>query len=148
MNNTSYLQQLSLKLRKLHKTLINISKEEYIAAASLSREPQNQAEISPLSMLKLLSNNEHFEWLQCLSILVVEIDELRSEKREINHEWVTAISSSVAELILETTAQSHCKAKVFNQQYISALQHSSLLINQHADLKRLLNTKLSPPIGM
>lgn len=128
MTNKYYLDEISNNLRSLHKILIDVA---------MASHTHSHESLSPMQTLRLLTTNKHFEWLQCLSALMIEIDELRRNPKEITDDWIAAIDEQLEGLIFGKAALADEKARTFNKKYLDALQTSPFLVTQNSALRAL-----------
>ena len=76
------LRKVRNELLSLHKTLMEIEKENYEAKVG---------KISPNQLLQMLIENEQFAWLRTISILVVEIDEMLANKKGVDEDLAASL---------------------------------------------------------
>lgn len=69
------LKEIRNEMLSLHKTLMDIEKENYEA---------KNGKLTPHQLLQLLINDEKFNWLRTISTLIVEIDEMFADKNGVN----------------------------------------------------------------
>lgn len=126
----SLLMGLRNALLRLHKTLLDNEKFEY---------EQVHAPIgSPGAYFQLVLNDPWFAWLRPMSGLVVQIDEALDSKEPASDEEVLQLIEAVRTLIKpsETAAD-------FQKHYYEALQRDTNSILAHAEVSKLLATKVA-----
>lgn len=121
------LKEIRNELLGLHKTLMNIEKENY--------EAENGA-ITPTQLLQLLFDNERFTWLRTISILVTEIDELFADKKGIDEELAEGLFQQTRQLFDESDEFSDFKSR-----YQANLDTETLVAQHHEKLVNLLKIK-------
>ncbi len=121
------LKEIRNELLGLHKTLMNIEKENY--------EAENGA-ITPTQLLQLLFDNERFTWLRTISILVTEIDEVFADKKGIDEELAEGLFQQTRQLFDESDEFSDFKSR-----YQANLDTETLVAQHHEKLVNLLKIK-------
>lgn len=122
------LDQLSRKLFKIHKSLIDFQKMVY---ESLENKKPN-----PYEMLHLLMNHEDFAWLRVLSTLMAHIDETAEDKKTpATAESVKTVVRELKEIFISPEFHTD-----FKNRMMIALTKDKDLVNQFDDLKKLLST--------
>lgn len=121
------LKEIRNELLGLHKTLMNIEKENY--------EAENGV-ITPTQLLQLLFDNERFTWLRTISILVTEIDELFADKKGIDEELTKGLFLKTKQLFDESDEFSDFKSR-----YQANLDTETLVAQHHEKLVNLLKIK-------
>ncbi|PKM19573.1 MAG: hypothetical protein CVV11_08060 [Gammaproteobacteria bacterium HGW-Gammaproteobacteria-15] len=121
------LKLLSSAVRELHAALINDAKADYF-------KDDPEATVSPLEMLKIISDDPHFEWLRSLSYFLIRLDEARISREPIEAEDVSAFTESLEKLIGPAPAQNID----FRQQYIDALHRDPKVATSHGQVKMAL----------
>ncbi len=76
------LKAIRNELLGLHKTLLDIERENYEA---------DEGKITNMQLLNLMFEHENFVWLRDISIIVAEIDEMFASKRGIDLELAEAL---------------------------------------------------------
>ncbi len=90
MDNTEMLKRIREVLLKLHKSLVDQSREEY--------EAENGA-VSAAEFLAVLIENKDYDWLRRFSALIVDTDEMFARRDGFEKEEVTAILDKVKEIV-------------------------------------------------
>lgn len=121
------LKVLSSAVRDLHAALINDAKADYFKDAP-------ETTVSPLELLKIISDDPHFKWLRSLSYFLIRLDEARMSKEPVELEDVSAFRESLEKLIGPAPAQS----TDFRQQYIDALHRDPKVATSHGQVKMAL----------
>lgn len=96
------LKEIRNELLSLHKTLMDIEKENYEAQFG---------KVSPNQLLQLLFDNENFTWLRTISILVVEIDEMLADKKGVDEAFAKSLLKKTESLFDESEEFSDFKTK-------------------------------------
>ena len=89
MDNTEVLKRVREVLLKLHKSLVDQSREEFEAENGPATATQ---------FLTVLIENKDYDWLRRFSALIVEIDELFARRDGFEKDEVSVILSKVAEM--------------------------------------------------
>src|SRR5262245_45136940 len=110
MNKAEKLRNARNILLKLHKSMLDLTREMY--------EGLN-GPVGPTQFVTLLMEDEDFAWLRRFSILIVEIDEMFASKEAITDEMIDANLQKVRELAEMTGTDDY-----FRDKYQFALQRS------------------------
>jgi len=123
------LKDLRHGLLRLHKTLLDSEQVTY--------ERINGRVESSGQLLQLVMTDPWFAWLRPMSGLVVRIDEALDSKEPATDEEVRTLIEDVRVLIKpsETAAD-------FQKHYYEALQRDTNSILAHAEVSKLLSTKV------
>jgi hypothetical protein len=121
------LKLLSSAVRDLHASLINDAKTDYFKETP-------ETTVSPLEMLKIISDDPHFEWLRSLSFFLIRLDEARMSKEPFKSEDASAFRESLEKLIGPAPPESID----FRQQYIDALHRDPIVASKHGQVKMAL----------
>ncbi len=89
MDNTEVLKRIREVLLKLHKSLVDQSREEYEA----ENGPATATEF-----LAVLIENKDYDWLRRFSALIVDTDELFARRDGFEKEEVTALLDKIKEI--------------------------------------------------
>ena len=122
------LKQLRQGLLRLHKTLLDLERRGYERARG---RISNSYEF-----LQLVLKDPWFDWLHCLSELIVQIDETldtRDPEQPATEEDAKALVARAKILLSPAETGSE-----FQKNYFLALQQSPDVVLLHADLMRLL----------
>jgi len=76
------LKEIRNELLRLHKTLMEIERENYEA---------QEGKVSNMQLLNLLFEHENFIWLRDISMIVAEIDEMFAAKTGIDMEMAETL---------------------------------------------------------
>lgn len=87
------LKEIRNELLKLHKTLMDIEKENYEAEFG---------KITPTQLLQMLFDNKRFVWLRTISILVTEYDELFADKKGMDQDLAISLLEKTKQLFDES----------------------------------------------
>ncbi len=87
------LKEIRNELLKLHKTLMDIEKENYEAEFG---------KITPTQLLQMLFDNKWFVWLRTISILVTEYDELFADKKGMDQDLAISLLEKTKQLFDES----------------------------------------------
>lgn len=118
------LKEIRNELLSLHKTLMDIEKENHEAQFG---------KVSPNQLLQMLFENEKFTWLRTISILVVEIDEMLADKKGVDKELADSLIKKTESLFDESEEFADFKAK-----YRVNLDTESSVAKHHKKLLELL----------
>jgi hypothetical protein len=113
------LREVSKLLLPLHRTLIDLAKEDYAFAV---------APVKPSELLRLLTDDPFFEWLKPVTSLIVDIDEMA--RTDFDAADVVAIADRVDHLF------GPAAEGAFSTQYIPMLQRSVDVAIGHAALRK------------
>ncbi len=119
------LKEIRDELLQLHKTLLEIEKENYEAEFG---------KVSPNQMLQLLFDNERFAWLRTISILIVEIDEMFADKKGIDEDLKKALFQKSKQLFDDSMTLD----QDFKSKYKANLDTESSVANHHERLLLLM----------
>jgi hypothetical protein len=123
------LIELRNALLRLHKTLLDNERYEY---------EQVHAPIGPpAAYLELVLNDPWFAWLRPMSGLVVRIDEALDAKEPATDAEVRKLIEDVRTLVKPSEG-----AAEFQRHYYEALQRDTNSILAHAEVSKLLATKV------
>ncbi|PSB27821.1 hypothetical protein [Stenomitos frigidus] len=126
INQFRLLNELRLKLLRLHKLLLEAERVAY---------EQVQGQVSRGQLLQLVISHEQFAWLHQLSQRIVQIDELQQADEPITLEVIETFLADVRTLL--TPAES---GDEFATKYDAALQQNPDVVLAHADVVTLLST--------
>lgn len=118
------LREIRNELLGLHKTLMEIEKENYEA---------EYGKVTPTQLLQLLFDNKQFTWLRTISILVTEIDELFADKKGIDLGMAEGLLLKTKQLFDESEEFSDFKTK-----YKANLDTETLVAKHNEKLSKLL----------
>jgi hypothetical protein len=128
------LDELTHALRPLHKTLIDVVRADY--------ERLHGPVVGPVALFQLLTTNAFFAWLQPLSALMAQIDELYDQKEPITDEALNAVRLTLESLISDRGQPP--AAHSFVVRYLAVLQADPEVVMAHARARRALDQL--PPI--
>ncbi|XBS71712.1 hypothetical protein ABK905_12950 [Acerihabitans sp. KWT182] len=117
------LAKLSVTLRTLHKTLIDVETHRFGPVGS------------PYEHLQLLTVHPQFAWLRRLSAIIAEVDERLDDKEEIDTAAMAAFKT-VIQRLLSPGSENDAD---FYDKYTDALQASTEAAVAHGELRRLLS---------
>jgi len=89
MDNTDALKRIREVLLKLHKSLVDQSREEFEAENGPATATQ---------FLTVLIENKDYDWLRRFSALIVDIDEMFARRDGFEQDEVTALLEKVKEI--------------------------------------------------
>lgn len=115
-----FVSDLRIRLLRLHKTLLEMERVAY---------EQKQGQVSKRELLRLVLNDEQFDWLHRLSRLIVRFDDLLHADEPITSEAIDDLVAEVAALL--TPAED---GDEFAQKYEAALQLDPDVVLAHADV--------------
>lgn len=121
------LRELSRRLLRLHKALLDLQRREY--------ESDHLPPSSGTELLRLVLDDPHFAWLRTLSALIVQIDELVLAD-ELATEADAEAKVKDVESLLHTT---NGAPGAFNIRYREALQASPDVVVAHGHVVALLS---------
>jgi hypothetical protein len=123
------LDELTHTLRPLHKTLIDVVQRDY--------ERLHGTVAGPVALFQLLTTHAFFAWLQPLSALMAQIDELYDQKEPIGDEELAAVQLTLESLIGDRgqTPPPHA----FVVRYLAVLQAEPDVVMDHARVRRALD---------
>jgi hypothetical protein len=121
------LKELSRRLLRLHKALLDLQRREY--------ESDHVPPASGGELLQLVLNDPHFAWLRTLSALIVQIDDLVLTD-ELATEGDAQSKLKRVESLLHTT---NGEPAEFNTRYREALQLSPDVVVAHGHVVALLD---------
>ena len=125
MNNTELLKESRKLLLGLHKSLVDFERSIYERMHGTQTSGQ---------FLNVLIEDQDFAWLRKISTLIVDIDEMFSQKDAFADNAVETHLSKLRELITMKTEDQEFVAK-----YRGALQQDLDAAAKQAELKRLLS---------
>ncbi|MBX7172972.1 MAG: hypothetical protein K1X72_18525 [Pyrinomonadaceae bacterium] len=116
------LKKIRNELLSLHKTLMDIEKENYEAEFG---------KVTPTQLLQMLFENEKFIWLRTISILVTEFDEMFADKKGIDQELAKSLFEKTKQLFDESDnfAEFKNKFKVNLDTESAVEKHHEKLLN-------------------
>lgn len=125
-NEISRLTDLRTRLLHLHKTLLEMERQDY---------EKRFGRVNAGELLQLVINGSVFAWLRMISALVVEIDEvLNGEEPATLNDFDELISQ--ARLLFTSSGNEEFKNK-----YQAALQREPSVVMAHAAVMQLLRQK-------
>ncbi|MGZ3727474.1 MAG: hypothetical protein ACXWQQ_16895 [Pseudobdellovibrio sp.] len=133
MASNSYTDQINdlfRRLLKVHKSLIDFQK--------LVIETMEQKKYTPYEVLGLALNHPDFEWLRKISMVMAEMDERTSDKKNPPDEQAL---KDFARVLSEILSESSSDANFKNRLKI-ALDRDSKLAAEVAELRAALNNVL------
>jgi hypothetical protein len=107
------LKTLSSAIGDLHAALINDAKADYF-------KDSPEKVVSPLELLKIISDDSHFKWLRALLNFLSRLDEARLGKDSIEAKDLSAFRDSLEKL----TGPASAENIDFRQRYVAALQQA------------------------
>jgi len=122
------LTDIRIKLLHLHKQLLDTERIRY---------EQVHGQISNGELLQLAIDDDRFAWLHRLSESIVQIDELIHSDEPIASETIAALIADVRILLTPDEAGNDFAVK-----YDAAFQRNPDVVLAHADLVKLLATKV------
>ncbi|MBW4472697.1 MAG: hypothetical protein KME45_20325 [Stenomitos rutilans HA7619-LM2] len=130
INQHQRLNELRLKLLRLHKLLLEMERRSY---------EQAQGKVSKGQLLQLVIGHEQFAWLHQISELIVQIDELFDADEPVAPEAIDAFLADVCTLLTPDA-----QGNAFAIKYDAAFQHSPDVVLAHADIVSLLAPDSKP----
>ncbi len=121
------LKDVRNELLRLHKTLMNLERENYESA---------NGPITNVQLLTLLFEDDAFIWLREISILVAEIDELLASKQGIDSGIANSLMAKAEDLIHENS-ENH----VFRTKYHVNLNTETSVSEHHKNLQSIFKKK-------
>jgi hypothetical protein len=128
------LDELTHALRPLHKALIEVVRLDYERLHGPVR--------GPVALFQLLTTDAFFAWLQPLSALMAEVDELYDQKELLADEDIIAVRVTLESLISDRGQPP--PAHSFVVRYLAVLQAEPDVVMAHARVRRVLDQL--PPI--
>jgi hypothetical protein len=122
------LKEIRNEMLSLHKTLMDIEKENYEVV---------NGKTTPHQLLQLLLNDEKFTWLRTISTLIVEIDEMFADKKGVNKELQNELYLQVKSLFDLDNSEDF---KEFKEKYQANLDTETKVAEHHKKILKLLNT--------
>jgi hypothetical protein len=126
INQHQLLNELRIKLLRLHKLLLDTERVTY---------EQVRGQVSRGELLQLAINHDQFAWLHRLSELIVQIDDLLHADEPVTSEASAALVTDVRILLTPDELGDD-----FAMKYDAALQRSPDVVLAHADVVTLLAT--------
>lgn len=123
-----HLRDLRNKLLHLHKLLLESERIAY---------EQVRGRVSRGELLQLLIDHEQFAWLRRISELVVQIDEMLQADEPVSLDDVQNLIG-YARMLLTPSAEGNA----FERKYYAALQREPSIALAHAELSKLLASKV------
>lgn len=120
------LRELSRRLLRLHKALLDLQRREY--------ESDHLPPASGGELLQLVLNDRHFAWLRTLSALIVQIDDLVLTDELATEDDAQSKLERVESLLHTTNGE----PGEFNARYREALQLSPDVVVAHGHVVALL----------
>ncbi len=130
MDERERLRDLSRRLLRLHKMLLDREREAY---------EQRHGAIPSGALFRLVLDDEAFAWLRTLSALIAQIDTAVDADEPIGHEDAERAFRETYRL-LKSGSEGH-----FQDRYRVALQDSPDVVMAHADVSRVLPPSASSP---
>jgi hypothetical protein len=124
----SALRKLSKTLIPLHRQLIDATKSEFIAQAGAIEGPNH--------LLRLLTEDPFFSWLEPMTKLIVAIDEMAQTDFQV--EDVRAIAERIDSLFSGSG-----QGAAFNERYAAILQRDTDVAISHGAVRKVLPRMLS-----
>jgi hypothetical protein len=124
INQHQRLNELRLKLLRLHKLLLEAERAAY---------EQVQGQVSRGQLLQLVIHHEQFAWLHRLSETIVQIDELLYADEPVTGDAIVIFINNVRSLLTPDASGDD-----FAMKYDAALQRNPDVVFAHADLAPLL----------
>lgn len=121
------LRKVRNELLSLHKTLMEIEKENYEAKVG---------KISPNQLLQMLFENGQFAWLRAISGLVVEIDEMLADKKGFDQDLAASLVKKTKTMFDESD---HFRG--FKVKYQANLDTEGSVSDHHRKLQNLLENE-------
>jgi hypothetical protein len=126
INQHQLLNELRIKLLRLHKHLLDTQRVTY---------EQVRGQVSRGELLQLAINHDQFAWLHRLSKLIVQIDVLLQADEPVTSEAIAALVTDVRILLTPDELGDE-----FAMKYDAAFQRSPDVVLAHADVMTLLAT--------
>jgi hypothetical protein len=123
------LDELSHALRPLHKSLIDLVKEEYERGHAPVR--------GPLELYQLVTSDQFFAWLHPMSALMAEIDEIVDQKEPVERAQAVAIRAALENLVSDCGRPP--AEGSFVARYLAVLQENPHVVMLHAKVRKLLD---------
>jgi len=118
------LKAISIALRKLHKSLIDLETQRFGPIGN------------PFEHLQLVATHGQFAWIRLLSELLVELDERLDEEDNMGPDTLAAYRKVIENLL----APGQEKQTDFSSKYRAALQESTEVAIAHGALRHLLSS--------
>jgi hypothetical protein len=123
VNDREQLRDLSARLLRLHKILLDREREAY---------EQRHGAIASGALFRLVLEDEAFAWLRSLSGLIADIDEAVDTDEPVSHESAQRAFRETRRLLKSGDSGN------FQDRYRVALQESPDVVMAHADVSRAL----------
>ncbi len=123
MDERERLRELSRRLLRLHKILLEHEREAY---------EQRHGAIPAGALLGLVLDDEAFAWLRSLSALIAQIDDVVDADEPVGHEHAQRAFREAHRLLKSGDGGD------FQDRYRVALQDSPDVVMAHADVSRVL----------
>jgi hypothetical protein len=120
------LRELSRRLLRLHKALLDLQRREY--------ESDHLPPSSGTELLHLVLNDPHFAWLRTLSALIVQVDDLALTDELATEDDARAQLARIESLLHAPDGD----ATAFGTRYREALQMSPDVVVAHGHVVALL----------
>ena len=120
--------QLASALRELHRALMERGRRDY--------ERQHGTVLDPAELLRLLTTDEHFQWLRGLSELMVDIDVVRDAEPQVMADLAGPVRAAVERFIV--APQAGAAADAFAQRYWPYMQDDPNVAMSHGAVKKAL----------
>jgi hypothetical protein len=124
------LDELTHALRPLHKTLVDLVRNDY-------EKRQGRPVGGPVQLFQLLTQDAFFLWLHPMSALMAKIDELYDQKEPIAVDAVVAVRATLESLI--SSAGQEPSPDSFVSRYLEILQNDPDVVMAHARVRRALD---------
>lgn len=122
----AFLNNLRFELIHLHKTLIDHERANY---------EWRHGTVPATQFLQLLMSDPQFAWLQFLSQLIVNMDELLDSKEPASQEKMDMLVSTAKKLLNPASIDA-----VFAEKYQDALQKEPAVILAHQRVRQVLTS--------
>lgn len=120
-----HLRELSRRLLRLHKTLLDLQRHEYDA--------DHLPPASGGELLNLVLHDPHFAWLRALSAIIVQVDDLAA-RDELATEEDARKQLAAVEALLRASGD---ETSPFGRRYRDALQASPDVVVAHGHVMAL-----------
>lgn len=123
------LDEVTHALRPLHKALVELVRVGY--------EKRHGRIGGPVRLFQLLTTDPFFAWLQPMSALMAQIDELYDQKEPIDPRSVAAVRATLESLVGNRGQEPSPDS--FVSRYLEILQNHPEVVMAHARLRRALD---------
>jgi hypothetical protein len=126
-SESTLLHDVRVGLLHLHQTLLDMERKSF---------ERTHGRVNSGELLQLVLNHAQFAWLQIISALVVQIDEMLDADEPASAADMIELISSTRQLFAESGDQE------FQEKYQAALQQEPDVVMAHSALMKLLRAKV------